>query len=204
MSRRKNKKRTFTASSKRSGEVSIAQNHCTEEELSQAIASAIFEAEKRAKEENEKKRKKQLDWWKEQIGLPKEDVSGWKGFFQSLRCPFRIVKLSFAPRKVVEGTQCIEHFLITTIHLFFMFIQLVLYLLMGYIPFQVIIVRQEMSLYTVIAVLFALMLFVLARMVEVMSFELYELKERDVIFSLFSCIVSLLSFGVAVAAFAVT
>ena len=183
------------------------QTHYTSEQLSEIIAAAILAAEKSKREQAERERKEQLEKWRKLIHAPKNDAHGWKGLWEDLKCLFRIAKLSFTQRAVPEGTLQIERFLIMILQLTFeLFVAAltILAVLIFCTPFWQTVTNGMKPVFWINYFSYAILgilIFFLARVIKIISDELNELKDTTSILGLFSCVISFLSFAVAVAAF---
>lgn len=206
MSRRaKRKKKPLVQSKPNQTDIQI---HYTPEELSQIISMAIINAEKIKKDLNDKERESQLNAWKQFVEFPQspEKLHGWKSVLANIRHAWCVVKISFKRREVIEGTQFLENLLIGILNIAFVLTYVLLtavsIILTFFIFFDWVIhggLQLSWFYYVSLAIL-GLSIFFISRVFKIISDELYIIKDINLIFALFSCIVAFISFIVAVLA----
>ena len=206
MSRRaKRKKKPLVQSKPNQTDVQI---HYTPEELSEIISMAIINAEKIKKDLNDKERESQLNAWKQFVGLlqSREKLHWWESVLVNIRHVWCVVKISYKRREVIEGTQFLENLLIGILNIVFASVYVLLTavsIILTFFIFFEWVIYSSLNLswfYYVSLAILGLSIFFISRVFKIISDELYIIKDINLIFALFSCIVAFISFIVAVLA----
>lgn len=183
-------------------------SHYTPEELSQIISTAIINAEKAKKDLNEKERTSRWNAWLQSTGFPQswEELHGWNRVLAQARYVWRVVRISYKPREVVEGTQFLENLIMTILQMFFGTVYAILtvvsVIFILFIPLEWLL-YGELRLFWVYYVLFVLLglaIFFISRIFKLISDEICVIKDTNLLLTLFSCIVALVSLSIAILA----
>lgn len=183
-------------------------SHYTPEELSQIISTAIIDAEKAKKDLNEKERTSRWNAWLQCTGFPQswEELHGWNRVLAQARYVWYVVRISHKQREIVEGTQFLENLITFVLQMFFGAVYAILtavsIVFIFFIPFEWLFCG-ELHLFWpsyVLLVILGLLIFFISRIFKLISDEICVIKDTNLLLTLFSCIIALVSLSIAILA----
>lgn len=173
------------------------------EEWSHIIARAIEEAEQNRRAEVNKRQEEEQKVWQQALGL--KDYSKEKGLKRWImqRCNIvkAFLKLSFMPRNKIAGDRVTFSLMQTILSSIFGLLGKVLLfaaMCLVVVPMIFWIIGNPIDLtQTIYSILWGALIFALSRLFRVASIELEKIEDRNYLFSLFACVMSIISLVVA-------
>lgn len=199
--KRKNIKQNNTSNQKDLTNIIISSD-LLDDRMIHIIAKAIVEAEEIKLQKDKEKKNNELAEWRKKIGY-KEYESKFKRFLNEI---YVILKISFLPKKDIEGYRASTVLLKTLLAVFFKLMEwcLLLFaiLLLLSIPIQYMIegIEPFPIAYYMLSILWSVFLLFFSRVFRMASEEVDKIDDRNYIFSLFTSITSVISIIIAVIA----